>query len=74
MSTMDSTSARRVPDIRAHLQELVGSSVYTVTGRENRILQVDGDTVWVGTKRSPEGRPVAIHEIQDAAERLCRGR
>ncbi len=65
-------TASRVPDIRAHLRERVGYSVYTLTGRENRILRVDGDTVWVGTDRSPEGRPVPILDIQDAAGRLYR--
>jgi hypothetical protein len=43
-----------------------------MTGKENRILAVSGNTVLVGTGRSPQGKPVDISEVQEAAERLFR--
>jgi hypothetical protein len=52
------------------LRSLVGREISTMTGRTNRILRVDGPVVWVPTKRSPEGRPVDIADVQSAADRL----
>ncbi len=49
---------------------LVGRTIPTMTGRPNRILRVSGGQVWVATERSPQGKPVAIAEIQEAADRL----
>lgn len=65
-------AAPQAPDMQAVLSGLVGSSIRTMTGRENRLLRVSGNTVWVATGRSPEGKPVDISEVQDAADRLFR--
>lgn len=43
-----------------------------MTGKPNRILRVEGKTVVIGTGRSPNGAPVPIAEVQDAADRLFR--
>ena len=63
---------RQAPDMHAVLSGLVGSSISTLSGRENRILSVSGDTVMVATAKSPQGQPVDIREVQDAADRLFR--
>jgi hypothetical protein len=63
-----------VTDAHTLLQSLVGKSICTVTGRENRILRVSGDTVLVRTTKSPAGQPVPIAWVQDAIDRLERDR
>lgn len=65
-------AAPQAPDMQAVLSGLVGSSIRTMTGRENQILSVSGDTVLVATGKSPQGQPVDIREVQDAANRLFR--
>lgn len=50
----------------------IGSQLQTMTGRNNRILGVTGGTVVVATARSPQGKPVKLREVQDAADRLFR--
>ena len=59
-------------DARGLLQSLVGRRLQTVTGRENRVLGVDADTVRVWTSRSPSGQPIPIAWVQDALDRLDR--
>lgn len=61
---------KHAPDMHAVLSDLVGTSIATLTGRPNRVLRVSGDTVWVGTGKSPEGKPVKIEWVQAAADRL----
>jgi hypothetical protein len=61
-------------DARALLASLKGKPIFTVTGRENRILDVSGDTVIVWTTRSPSGQPVPLSWVQDAVDRLERDR
>jgi hypothetical protein len=56
------------------LQSLKGKPIGTVTGRENRILEVRSDTVLVWTTRSPAGQPVPLSWVQDAIDRLERDR
>jgi hypothetical protein len=58
--------------MQAILAGLAGSSIRTMTGKENRILSVSGHTARVGTGRSPEGKHVDIRDVQDAADRLFR--
>ncbi len=58
------------PDMRVVLAGLVGQTIPTLTGRPNRILRIEGDVVIVGTGRSPQGKPVEIGDVQDAADRL----
>jgi hypothetical protein len=41
-----------------------------MTGRPNRILRVDSETVLVGTTKSPVGERVPIRWVQDALDRL----
>lgn len=58
--------------IGAHLESLVGKTIFTITGRPNAVLRVDDDVVLVGTDRSPEGQKVAKGDIEAAYERLIR--
>jgi hypothetical protein len=57
-------------EARALLTALVGQEIDTMTGRPNRILRVDSETVLVGTTKSPAGQPVPIRWVQDALDRL----
>ena len=61
-----------VPNVRAHLASLVGSTIPTVTGSDNEVLRVEGDRVFVrtGHTRPPRGEPVDIDVIEEAARRL----
>jgi hypothetical protein len=59
---------------RGLLQSLVGRRLQTVTGRENRVLGCDRETVVVWTARSPAGQRVPIAWVQDALDRLERDR
>jgi hypothetical protein len=58
-------------DARAHLESLVGETIDTLTGRPNSILRVEGETVFVGTGKSPGGKPVPIQWVQDAMDQLA---
>jgi hypothetical protein len=60
------------PDIEGLLSGMVGTSIRTLTGRENWIIRVSSGVVWVGTRKSPQGKPVEIAQVQDAADRLYR--
>lgn len=64
------TPGRAAPDMARHIEGLVGTTIPTMTGCPNRILRTDGTTVWVGTEKSPNGQPVEIADVQDAADRL----
>lgn len=57
-------------DARGFLASLEGRVIPTLTGRPNRVLRLDGETVIVATNRSPLGRPVPIAWIQSALDRL----
>lgn len=58
-------------DARAHLERLVGREIRTLTERKpNRILRIERDEVIVGTRKSPDGRPVPIVWLQDAVDLL----
>lgn len=59
-------------DTAAFLRSLEGRPLRTVTGRKNRILDVQGDTVLVWTSRSPSGQPVPVAWFQDALDRLIK--
>jgi hypothetical protein len=63
-----------VPNIRAHLESLVGREISTVTGAPNWVLRVEGDNVFVRTRatRSADGAPVSIAMVQKAADQLLR--
>jgi hypothetical protein len=63
-----------VIDARGFLQSLVGRSLQTVTGRENRVLGLDGDAVLVWTTRSPAGQSVPVEWVQEALMRIERDR
>ena len=62
----------KAPDVRALLKKLVGKTIPTATGAPNKIVAVAGPSVAVGTAKSPEGREVAIAEVQNAVDRLFR--
>lgn len=68
--TADYELVTQVPDARYHLSQLVGQQIPTMTGKPNRILQVHGSDVLVGTTRSPEGQRVPIKWVQSAMDRL----
>jgi hypothetical protein len=59
-------------DARQHLQSLLGRTILTLTGRPNRVLEVRGSDVIVGTDRSPQGKPIPIQEVQDGLDGLIR--
>lgn len=59
-------------DARGLLTSLAGRALRTVTGRENRVLGIEGDFVRIWTRRSPSGRPVPIAWVEDALDRLER--
>ncbi|EFL07637.1 predicted protein [Streptomyces sp. AA4] len=46
------------------LRGLIGETISTPAGEENRILRVGDESVLVGTDQSPEGRPVPIEDVQ----------
>lgn len=52
------------------LRGLLGETIQTVTGKENRILKVEGGSVLVGTDRSPEGQPVPLVDVQHGLDVL----
>ncbi len=51
---------------------LEGRSLKTFTGRENRVLRVDADSVVVWTTKSPGGQPVPLAWVQEALDRIER--
>jgi hypothetical protein len=57
---------------REILQDLVGLEIRTMTGRVNRVLEVSGGGVLVGTSKSPQGQWVDIAEVQAALDTLRR--
>src|SRR5688572_6222071 len=57
-------------DARSHLESLVGDEIRTLAGRPNRVLEIRGDNVIVGTTRSPRGQPVPIRWMQDSMDML----
>lgn len=59
---------------REHLSLLVGKEIPTMTGKPNRVLEVRGSDVIVGTAKSPEGQPVPIEWVQSAIDRLLEER
>jgi hypothetical protein len=67
-----SEDSRQSPslDVRTHLEGLVGQTISTLTGRPNQVIEVVGDDVIVGTKRSPSGRPFQISKVQAAFDEL----
>lgn len=52
------------------LRSLIGQTLETATGRNNRILGVADDHAVVQTDRSPAGRPVPVAWVQAALEEL----
>src|SRR6202035_1858712 len=63
-----------VPNIRAHLESLVGREISTVTGAPNCVLRVEDDKVFVrtGSTRSADGAPVSVAMVERAADQLFR--
>lgn len=60
------------PDMRVVLEGLCGQTIRTLTGRPNAVIRIDGETVIVGTAKSPEGRPVPVAWLQTAVHQLYR--
>jgi hypothetical protein len=57
-------------DAKDLLGPLVGSTLQTLSGRPNTLLELDESEALVGTQRSPAGRPVALVMVQEAIDRL----
>lgn len=60
-------------DAGQHLLGLVGETIRTLNGRPNTILRVEGDDVFVGTQKSPQGQRVPIKAVQAAIDQLVEG-
>jgi hypothetical protein len=58
------------PDMKAFLEALVGSTIYTLHGSPNRITAVTENAAVVVSDRSPHGRAFPLAPVQDAANRL----
>jgi hypothetical protein len=61
-----------VTDGREFLQSLMGKTLKTVTGRDNRVLDITGDSVRVWTSRSPGGQMIPLAWVQEALDRINR--
>ena len=46
-------------DATSFLSSLIGLTIFTLTGRSNKILRIEGSFVTVGTTKSPAGKPRA---------------
>ncbi len=58
-------------DAREHVRSLVGKTIYTVgLKKPNRVIEIRGRDVIVGTEKTPAGEPVPIKELQDAIDQL----
>jgi hypothetical protein len=66
------TLPARSQGARDLLRDLVGTTIHTVTGRPNTIVELRSDEVLVGTERSPAGEPVPIAWVEEALRRLLR--
>ncbi len=60
----------QAPNATVHLNSLVGKTIETYSGKPNRILQVTGPEVIVGTNESPKGQGVPIEWVQDGIDLL----
>jgi hypothetical protein len=63
-------SSSPVPSAAVLLRGLVGTTIQTLTGRPNRVLEVRDEDVIVGTERSPHGQPIPLEWIQSAIDEL----
>jgi hypothetical protein len=54
------------------LRDLVGVPIHTVTGKENVVLRVTGDSALVATERSPAGERVPALDVQHGLDLLRR--
>lgn len=59
-------------EARSQLEDFVGRTVFTPRGEPNTILRVEDDAVIVATRRSPEGQPVPIEDVQTGFDLLAR--
>jgi hypothetical protein len=57
-------------DAHAYLATLIGTTIPTLTGRPNTLIELRGTDVMVGTARSPNGHPVPIRRVQRAMDIL----
>jgi hypothetical protein len=57
-------------DARHVLSGLIGRTIPTLTGKPNTVLRLQGDVVYVATRKSPNGKPVEIEWVQSALDRL----
>lgn len=60
----------RLPAAGELLRSLIGQEIRTVTGRLNMVVAVNSDVVMVRTSPSPDGRKVAVTEVQDGLDKL----
>ncbi|MGE0025601.1 MAG: hypothetical protein AB7O78_02615 [Thermoleophilia bacterium] len=57
-----------LPDAESLLTGWLGRTLSTVTGSPNKVLGLERDAVLVGTRRSSEGEPVPLVEVQRAID------
>jgi 5-methylcytosine-specific restriction protein A len=67
------SAATATPNVREHLERLVGTTIQTISGRPNRVVSLQESTVIVATDHSPEGEAVPLADIQAAIDRVFGG-
>jgi hypothetical protein len=60
-----------IPEAHELLAGLVGRTVKTPSGRQNRVLELGKEHVLVGTGRSPSGEPIPVSWVQQGLDRLA---
>ena len=52
------------------LRSLIGEEIRTITGAPNIVLAIQDRAALVGTRRSPQGQPVEIRDVQHGMDKL----
>lgn len=58
------------PNARKLVDSLIGTQLNTPSGRLNTILRIEGESIIVGTERSPEREAVPLRMVQAALDIL----
>lgn len=70
LAASPSPASRAWPSADEVLRSLIGEEIRTITGDSNMVLAVHGQTVLVGTSRSPQGQGVEVADVQDGMNKL----
>jgi hypothetical protein len=57
-------------DMHRLLKPYEGRTIKTYKGKPNRIIDIENESVLVGTMKSPSGEPVVVDDIRESLERL----